>query len=57
MWLFKVAIEITGLPLSLYLTRVLKKNEALDIYDNNTNFSVFSFDVNYTNSDNQYKKV
>jgi uncharacterized PurR-regulated membrane protein YhhQ (DUF165 family) len=54
MWLLKVAIEIVGLPISLWLTKQLKKEERLDIYDNNTHFTLFSLQVDYTKKQNQY---
>jgi uncharacterized integral membrane protein (TIGR00697 family) len=55
MWLFKVGIEVLGLPLSLSLTRKLKSAEKLDIYDEKTDFNLFSLDLNYLESDNHYK--
>lgn len=54
MWGFKVGIEVLGLPLSLYLTKKLKKLENLDIYDKKTRFNLFSLKVNYTEKDNAY---
>lgn len=54
MWLFKVFIEIMGLPLSLYLVRKLKQKEGLDIYDKRTKFNLFSLKIDYTKQDNQY---
>lgn len=47
MWLIKVAIEIVGLPLSVYLAQKLKAKEKMDIYDVDTNFNLFSFKVAY----------
>jgi uncharacterized integral membrane protein (TIGR00697 family) len=57
MWLLKVAIELLGLPVSLWLTQKLKSAEQLDIYDNNTHFNVFSLQVGYTQKDNQYSAL
>ncbi|WP_419418588.1 queuosine precursor transporter [Legionella sp. D16C41] len=55
MWFIKVSIEIIGLPLSIKLANRLKQIEKLDIYDTNTNFSLFSLDANYVNQDNKFK--
>lgn len=55
-WGMKVGIEILALPLSLYLARTLKKIETIDIYDKNTNFSLFKLKVHYTKSDNEFGK-
>jgi uncharacterized integral membrane protein (TIGR00697 family) len=54
MWFLKVAIEMLGLPVSLWLAQKLKAAERLDIYDKNTHFKLFSFEVGYTKKDNQY---
>jgi uncharacterized PurR-regulated membrane protein YhhQ (DUF165 family) len=54
MWGIKIAIEVAGLPLSLYLTHRLKTIEQLDMYDKKTNFNLFSLQVNYTRQDNHY---
>ena len=40
-WLFKVLWEIIALPISIPLVRWLKKEEQLDHFDRNTNFSPF----------------
>lgn len=55
MWFLKVLIELLGLPISLSITRKLKRLECLDIYDNRTNFSLFRLQVDYTEKDNQYQ--
>jgi queuosine precursor transporter len=55
LWLLKVVIEIICLPFSVYFAKKLKKYEGLDIYDDSTNFNLFSFDGLYDDSDN-YKK-
>lgn len=54
MWFLKLAIEIVGLPISLYLVKKLKQLEQLDIFDNNTHFTLFSLQVDYTRQNNQY---
>jgi uncharacterized integral membrane protein (TIGR00697 family) len=54
MWFLKIIIELIGLPISLYLTKILKKSEHLDIYDKKTNFTLFSLHINYTQKDNRY---
>lgn len=54
MWAIKSMIEIIGLPLSISLTNKLKRIEKLDIYDKRTDFNLFTFDVNYTKSDNEF---
>lgn len=40
MWLIKILTEIVLLPLSVYLTKRIKKAEQLDIYDNYTKFNL-----------------
>lgn len=55
MWMFKVIIEIMGLPISIYLVLKLKKSEQMDIYDRRTNFNLFNFDTNYLKIDNEFK--
>lgn len=54
MWCLKVFIEVMLLPLSLYLTQVLKQYEQRDIYDQMTDFSLFSLSVNYSQQDNRF---
>lgn len=54
MWLIKVGIEIVGLPFSITLANKLKQRDQLDIYDRNTNFNLFNFDVNYRASANEF---
>lgn len=56
MWGFKIAIEISGLPLSIYLTRKIKGLEQIDIYDTQTDFNLFSLTVDYSSHNNQYIK-
>ncbi|MEI8055537.1 MAG: queuosine precursor transporter [bacterium] len=57
MWLVKSFVEIICLPLSINLTKRLKKSEQLDIYDKNTVFNVFSLNTNYTDIDNEFGKI
>ncbi|MCX7091628.1 MAG: queuosine precursor transporter [Legionellales bacterium] len=54
-WMIKSFVEILGLPLSIYITKKLKRIEELDIVDTNTNFTMFSLETNYTKLDNKYK--
>jgi uncharacterized integral membrane protein (TIGR00697 family) len=57
MWLIKVAIEIVGLPISISLVKKLKQKEKLDIYDNNTNFNLFTLNTTYSEAANHFKKI
>ncbi len=54
MWCLKVIIEVLLLPVSLTLTQVLKQREQRDIYDQMTDFSLFSLAVNYSKQDNHF---
>lgn len=54
MWLIKVSIEIAGLPFSTYCAKKLKIMEQLDIYDNQTNFSLLSLDTVYNFNANKF---
>lgn len=54
MWLIKVFIEICGLPLSLKCANALKSAEQLDIYDSNTNFTIFALDYRYGAQQNKF---
>lgn len=56
MWLLKVVIEIMGLPLSIRLAQKLKAIEALDIYDKQTNFTLFSLEASYLDHENAFKR-
>lgn len=56
MWFIKVSIEVLGLPISVRLTKKLKRLEKLDIYDKNTDFNIFSLDTNYIDNDNEFSK-
>jgi uncharacterized integral membrane protein (TIGR00697 family) len=54
MWVVKVIIEVCGLPISVRLAKWLKNHEKLDMYDNDTKFTIFSLDASYSNSNNKY---
>lgn len=54
-WLIKTSIEIFGLPISIRLSKWLKKEEKLDIYDYNTNFNPFHLDSQYNAQNNLYE--
>ena len=47
LWLIKVIIETIGLPLSVYCANKLKQYEGLDIYDKDTDFTLFSLNGDY----------
>lgn len=53
-WIIKVIIEIMLLPFSIRITNYLKRIEKLDIYDHETNFSIFSLDSHYLHNNNHY---
>lgn len=55
-WLVKTFVEIVGLPFSIRLSKWLKKQERLDVYDYDTNFNPFSLDVQYSTQNNLYKE-
>ncbi|MCK4869583.1 MAG: queuosine precursor transporter [Gammaproteobacteria bacterium] len=55
MWLIKILTEIILLPLSVYLTKRIKKAEQLDIYDNRTKFNLFSLNADYQKNDNHFQ--
>jgi uncharacterized integral membrane protein (TIGR00697 family) len=57
MWLVKMGIEITGIPASIMLTNTLKRVEKLEIYDKNTDFSLFDLNTNYIEEDNEYTRA
>lgn len=54
MWFIKVVVEAVGLPFSIKLAHTLKQAEKLDIYDLDTQFSLFSLDTQYEASANRY---
>lgn len=47
MWLFKIIIELIGLPISVYLAKKLKQIEQLNIFDYHTKFTIFSLKIDY----------
>lgn len=53
-WIIKTLVELIGLPFSIRVTKWLKKQEELDIFDYKTNFNPFSLDVQYKNANNQF---
>ena len=54
MWLIKIIIELLGLPISIKLAKKLKYSEALDIYDWQTNYTIFSFNNYYAPRNNVF---
>jgi queuosine precursor transporter len=56
MWMIKICVEIAGLPVSMWLTKKLKAAERLDIYDNNTNFTLMTLDIHYRTQDNAFER-
>jgi len=54
-WAIKMLIELFGLPISISLAKRLKRFDQCDIYDTNTNFNIFKFDVHYDERGNRYK--
>ncbi len=57
MWMFKVIIEIVGLPISIGFAHWLKEKEKIDIYDKRTLFNIFKLDTHYNYKDNQYSSL
>lgn len=47
---------IVSSPIIVYLAKKIKKLEKIDIYDTNTKFNMFNFEVNYTTEDNKFYK-
>ncbi len=54
MWCVKMGIEIAGIPASIMLANTLKRVEKLEIYDKQTDFSLFDLNTNYQAKDNEY---
>ncbi|MBU2712936.1 queuosine precursor transporter [Zooshikella harenae] len=50
----KILIEILGLPLSVSLSKYIKRQEQLDMYDDLTDFSLFSMDADYSKQQNRF---
>ncbi len=57
MWFFKVFIELCMLPISTRLAQSIKDKERMDIYDIQTQFNIFNFDVSYENKQNFYARL
>lgn len=55
MWFIKMVVVILGMPIAIHLMKKLKHLEKLDVYDNKTNFNLFSVDVKYSADDNEFK--
>ncbi|QDQ41187.1 queuosine precursor transporter (plasmid) [Legionella geestiana] len=53
-WMVKTIIEVLGLPLSISVAKKLKEVEKMDIFDTNTQFTLFSFDSKYSKSNNKF---
>lgn len=54
-WLIKIFVEISLLPIAVRISKKLKNIEKLDIYDVDTRFTFFSLDTNYTEKNNHFK--
>jgi uncharacterized integral membrane protein (TIGR00697 family) len=50
--LVMLLITVACSPLSVYLSKKIKKIEKLDIYDERTSFSIFNFETEYTTKNN-----
>lgn len=55
-WLIKCLVEVALLPFSISLARFLKNKERLDIYDIQTDFNLFGFDIEYSINNNKYER-
>lgn len=53
-WAVKMTIELLGLPFSIRLSKLIKRKEEIDIYDESTGFSFFKFDTAYPASANKF---
>lgn len=47
---------IVSSPILVYLAKKIKKYEQIDIYDINTKFNMFKFEINYTVENNKFNK-
>lgn len=56
-YIFNVAYEIFALPITYWLINFLKKKEAVDIYDDDTNFTPFSLETDYSMRNNHFKNA
>lgn len=52
-----MTIVIIFLPIAVYLIKKVKQIEQIDIYDQNTRFNIFKFEVNYTANNNEFNKL
>lgn len=52
----KLIFEIMSFPATLLLINFIKRKEQTDIYDHNTSFNPFSFDIEYTEENNFWAK-
>jgi hypothetical protein len=48
---------LISLPIIIFLIEKVKKIEAIDIYDQNTQFNFFKFEVNYIPKNNGFNKL
>ena len=53
-WLMMAGIELILLPLSVVIAKKLKQSEGIDIFDQNTRFSLLSLDHEYTKAQNKF---
>ena len=52
-----ITIAIIILPIAVYLIKKVKQIEQIDIYDQNTRFNIFKFEVNYIDENNEFNKL
>ena len=52
-----MTIAIIILPIAVYLIKKVKQIEQIDIYDQNTRFNIFKFEVNYIDENNEFNKL
>lgn len=55
--LITMTIVIIVLPIAVYLIKKVKKIEQIDIYDKNTWFNIFKFELNYIAENNEFNKL
>jgi queuosine precursor transporter len=53
-WVMMTGIEMLLLPATVFLSKKLKALEGLDIYDQNTRFTLLSLDHHYTKAHNKF---
>lgn len=56
-YIYKLLFEFIMIPFIIYLIKIVKHSEAIDIYDINTQFTPFSLDVTYSDADNRMLKL